>query len=67
MSCDLLDHVVGVGGGAAGDEPAERAVDQRREVRREVLKRRQTLDTALRGTRDIGCLTETQRERETHS
>lgn len=32
----ILDHVVGVGGGAAGDEPAERAMDQRRVVRPEV-------------------------------
>lgn len=59
-SCDLLDHVVGVGCGAAGDEPAERAVDQRREVTPEVPKPRQTLNTAGRGTRDTGSLPETQ-------
>lgn len=61
---DLLDHVVGVGRGAAGDEPAERAVDQRRKVRPEVLKQGQTLNTALRGTRVTCCLTETERQRE---
>lgn len=61
---DLLDHVVGVGGGAAGDEPAERTADQRREVGAEVLKRGQTLNAALRGRRVTCCLTE-DRERET--
>lgn len=48
----VIDHVVGVGCGAAGDETAERAVDQRWEVSLEVLNCRQTLDTELRGTGD---------------
>lgn len=58
MSRDVLDHVVGVGGGAAGDEPAERAVDQRREVSPEVWEQAETLETSLRRETDA----ETQRE-----
>lgn len=56
----VIDHVVGVGGGAAGDEPAERAVDQRRVVCPEVRDRVQTLEAALKRPRQP----ERERERE---
>lgn len=59
----VLDHVVGVGGGAAGDEPAERAVDQRRVVCPEVRDRVQTLEAALKRPRQP----EREREREGES
>lgn len=51
---DILDHVIGVGGGAAGDEPAQGAVDQRREVRPEVSNPAQTLYAAMRRAMDTG-------------
>lgn len=49
--------MVGVGGGAAGDEPAQGAVDQRWEVGPEVSNPGQTLDAAMRRSMD----TETHR------
>lgn len=46
----LLDHVVGIGGGAAGDVAADGAADQRGEVGGEVLDRGETLHTLQRST-----------------
>lgn len=40
--------MVGIGCGAAGEERAQRAVDQRREVSPEVTNPRETLDAAVR-------------------
>lgn len=46
--------MVGVGGGAAGDEPAQGAVDQRRVVSPEVSNPGQTLYAAMRRPMDTG-------------
>lgn len=59
LSVDILDHVVGVGVGAAGGELAERAVHQSRKMNLEVREWIQTLDAALRGAQ----IPETQREK----
>lgn len=48
----ILNHVVGVGGGAAGIELAQGAVDQRGEVGPIVSNPRQTLNAAVRRSMD---------------